>query len=286
MDNTVKHYLFNILFLVLFVSVPTASFAELQIEGSPIQSGLLRGHVDPGEQVFYADRQLKIAPDGSFILGFGRDLTPQQSLTLIDSDGIAHIHKLTLKQRKYDIQRINGISQRMMSPSKEDLKRIRQEARQVAKARRQDSDRLNFQERFIWPVIGRISGIYGSQRILNGKPRRPHFGIDIAAPKGTPVKAPAGGVVTMVHQGMFFSGGTLIVDHGHGLSSSFLHLSKILVKEGEQVVQGQQIAKVGASGRVTGPHLDWRINWFKQRLDPALLVPPMPKKTESPRRKK
>ncbi|MDA3902842.1 MAG: M23 family metallopeptidase [Desulfuromusa sp.] len=273
-----RYYLFHFILIVFFISITTSSFAALQLEGSPTQSGLLRGHIDPGEQVFYADQQLKIAPDGSFILGFGRDVTPQQSLTLIDSDGIEHIHKLTLKQRKYDIQRIDGISKKMMNPSEEDLKRIRQEAQQVAKARQQDSGRLNFQESFIWPVIGRISGIYGSQRILNGEPRRPHFGIDIAAPTGTPVKAPAGGVITMVHKGMFFSGGTLIVDHGHGLSSSFLHLSKTLVKVGEHVAQGQQIAKVGASGRVTGPHLDWRINWFKQRLDPALLVPPMPKK--------
>ncbi|MCF6266356.1 MAG: M23 family metallopeptidase [Desulfuromusa sp.] len=267
--------LFHLILTVFFISIAMSSFAALQLEDSPTQSGLLRGHVDPGEQVFYAEQQLKIAPDGSFILGFGRDVTPRQSLTLIDAGGVKHIHKFTLKQRKYDIQRINGISKQMMNPSEDDLKRIRKEAQQVAKARQQDSDRLNFQESFIWPVIGRISGIYGSQRILNGEPRRPHFGIDIAAPKGTPVKAPAGGAVTMVHNGMFFSGGTLIVDHGHGLSSSFLHLSKILVKVGDQVAQGETIAQVGATGRVTGSHLDWRINWFDQRLDPAFFVPPM-----------
>lgn len=269
----------NLLFFILMVffsTTPTLSFAELQLENSPTQSGLLRGHVDSGVQVFYADQPLKITPDGSFILGFGRDAKPNQSLTLIDPDGTKQIHKFTLKQRQYDIQKINGISQRMMNPSKEDLQRIRQEARQVAKARRQESDRLNFQEEFIWPVVGRISGIYGSQRILNGEPRRPHFGIDIAVPKGTIVKAPAGGVVTLAHPGMFFSGKTMILDHGYGLSSSFLHLSKFLVKVGDTVVQGQPIAKVGASGRVTGPHLDWRINWFNQRLDPALLVPKMP----------
>ncbi|MCD6187262.1 MAG: M23 family metallopeptidase [Desulfuromusa sp.] len=250
-----------------------------------MQSGLLRGHVDPGEEVFYADRQLKVTPDGSFILGFGRDVPLQQTLTLIDPDGTTHVHSFRLKQRRYDIQKINGISKRMMNPSEDDLRRIGQEAQQVAKARQQEIERLNFQETFIWPVIGRISGIYGSQRVLNGEPRRPHFGIDIAAPTGTPVKAPAGGLVTMVHEEMFYSGGTLIVDHGYGLSSSFLHLHKILVKVGDPVVQGQIIATVGASGRVTGPHLDWRINWFDQRLDPALLVGPMPKKVASPRSK-
>ena len=280
-----KYYLLNILFIVLFFVVPTSSFAELQLQGSPMQSGLLRGHVDPGEEVFYADRQLKVTPDGSFILGFGRDVPLQQTLTLIDPDGTTHVHSFRLKQRRYDIQKINGISKRMMNPSEDDLRRIGQEAQQVAKARQQEIERLNFQETFIWPVIGRISGIYGSQRILNGEPRRPHFGIDIAAPTGTPVKAPAGGLVTMVHEEMFYSGGTLIVDHGYGLSSSFLHLHKILVKVGDPVVQGQIIATVGASGRVTGPHLDWRINWFDQRLDPALLVGPMPKKVASPRSK-
>ena len=284
-DLKVKYYLLNILYIALFFVVPTSSFAELQLQGSPTQSGLLRGHVDPGEQVFYADRQLKVTPDGSFILGFGRDVPLQQTLTLIDPDGTTHVHILRLKQRTYDIQKINGISQRMMNPSEDDLQRIGQEAQQVAKARQQEIERLNFQETFIWPVIGRISGIYGSQRVLNGEPRRPHFGIDIAAPTGTPVKAPAGGLVTMVHGEMFFSGGTLIVDHGYGLSSSFLHLNKILVKEGDPVVQGQIIATVGASGRVTGPHLDWRINWFDQRLDPALLVAPMPKKVAPPQSK-
>ena len=273
-----KYYLLTIFDIVLFYVVPTPSFAGLQLDGHPTQGGLLFGHVDSGDHVSYGDRQLKISPDGSFILGFGRDVPLQQTLTLINSDGTVHQHKIELKQRKYDIQKIDGISKQMMNPSAEDLVRISREAEQVAVARQRDDDRLNFQEDFIWPVIGRISGIYGSQRIFNGEPRRPHFGIDIAAPTGTPVKAPAGGLITMVHAGMFFSGGTLIIDHGHGLSSSFLHLSKILVKEGAQVSQGETIALVGATGRVTGPHLDWRINWFDQRLDPALFVPPMPKK--------
>jgi len=272
-----KYYLLTFIFVSLSISSANLGFAVLHLENTPIQSGLLRGHIDPGEKVAYAGRQLKTTPDGTFILGFGRDVEPQQTLTWIDTDGNHHPYKLSLKQRKYNIQRIDGISKRMMNPSKKDLQRIHQEAGQVATARQQDSNRLNFQENFIWPVTGRISGIYGSQRILNGEPRRPHFGIDIAAPKGTPVIAPAGGVVTLAHPGMFYSGATMIIDHGYGLSSSFLHLSKILVKVGDQVTQGEVIAQVGASGRVTGPHLDWRINWFDQRLDPAFFVPPMVK---------
>lgn len=274
-----KFSLLRVILAVIFIGTSTPCVAELQLEGSSTQGGLLFGHADSGTQVFYADRPLKIAPDGSFILGFGRDISPQQHLTWVDSSGTAHSYEFTLQQRQYNIQKINGISKRMMDPSEEDLRRIGNEANRVATARKTNSPRLNFQESFIWPVIGRISGIYGSQRILNGEPRRPHFGIDIAAPTGTPVKAPAGGLVTMVHEGMFFSGATLVIDHGHGLSSSFLHLHEILVKEGTQVIQGETIATVGATGRVTGPHLDWRINWFDQRLDPALLVPPMPQRT-------
>jgi murein DD-endopeptidase MepM/ murein hydrolase activator NlpD len=276
MEDFLKRYLFLFSTLLVLGLTATAS-AALHVEGEVSQSGLLRGHIDAGEQVFLGERPLRTTPEGDFICGFGRDAAPRQVLTLVDSAGKKHRYEITLKQRHYDIQKINGISHRMMNPSPEDLVRIGQEAKLVATARKADSTRRDFQESFIWPVTGRISGIYGSQRIFNGEPRRPHFGIDIAVPKGTPVRAPAGGVVTLAHPGMFFSGKTLIVDHGYGLSSSFLHLSKILVKVGDTVVQGQPIAEVGATGRVTGPHLDWRINWFEQRLDPALFVPPMPK---------
>ncbi len=275
-----KHNLLNIftiITIITIISTPTISIAELQLEGVPIQSGLMRGSIDPGSKIFYGERQLQISPDGSFIFGFGRDAAQLQTLTIVDPDGTTHHRKIELKQRKYDIQKINGISKRMMNPKTVDLHRIKREAELAKKVRNQSNDRLNFREDFIWPVVGRISGIYGSQRLLNGEPRRPHFGIDIAAPTGTPVKAPAGGVVTLAHGGMFFSGATLILDHGHGLSSTFLHLDKILVKEGRLINRGDTIATVGATGRVTGPHLDWRINWFDQRLDPALFVPAMPK---------
>ena len=143
-------------------------------------------------------------------------------------------------------------------------------------ARQTDDPRTDFTQAFIWPVVGRISGIYGSQRILNGKPKNPHSGVDIAVPTGTPVQAPADGVVTLAHKDMFYSGGTLIVDHGHGLSTVFMHLHKILVKEAQRVRQGDIVAQVGATGRVTGPHLHWGMNWFDTRLDPGLMVPPMP----------
>ncbi len=155
------------------------------------------------------------------------------------------------------------------------MKRIHAEMSIIQEARQRDDSRTDFLRGFVWPLEGRITGIYGSRRILNGEPRRPHYGIDIAAPEGAPVRAPADGIVTLVHPDMYFSGGTLILDHGHGLSSSFLHLSKILVDKGQVIRQNDVIAEVGATGRVTGAHLDWRINLFQTRLDPELLVPSM-----------
>ncbi len=262
--------------VLILLLLPMAAQAELQLSGTLSQGGLIYGHVAPGTRVFHGEQAIKLTDDGLFILGFGRDAAPQQCLTFIQPDGQVIIENLVIAQREYQIERIDGISKKMMTPSEKDLRRISKEAQQAKQARQYDSSLRHFGDTFIWPVTGRISGIYGSQRILNGEPRRPHFGIDIAALTGTPVKAPAGGRVRLAHQGMFFSGKTVIIDHGHGLSSSFLHLNKILVKENQLVEQGQKIATVGATGRVTGPHLDWRINWFDRRLDPALLVPQMP----------
>lgn len=196
--------------------------------------------------------------------------------------GIAK-HPISIKPRQYDIQRIDGLPPKKVTPTaKADLARIRADIALVRKVRRRDDPRTDFDQPFIWPVLGRISGVYGSQRILNGNPRRPHFGVDIAVPTGTPVKAPADGVVSMAHDDMFYSGGTLIVDHGHGISTVYMHLSKILVAEGTQVRQGDVIAQVGATGRVTGPHLHWGMNWFETRLDPSLLVSPMPETAATP----
>jgi murein DD-endopeptidase MepM/ murein hydrolase activator NlpD len=156
------------------------------------------------------------------------------------------------------------------------LARIHRESASIKEARAKDDARTDFLKGFIWPAKGRITGVYGSQRILNGEPRRPHYGLDIAAPVGTLVVAPASGIVTLTTPNMFYSGGTLILDHGHGLSSTFIHLHRILVKEGQYVRQGDVIAEIGATGRVTGAHLDWRINLFKRRLDPQLILKAMP----------
>jgi len=190
----------------------------------------------------------------------------------VHPDGKEETWTLTIRAREYDIQRIEGLPQKMVTPPAETLARIRAESAKVRAARDIDSAETHFSVPFIWPAKGRISGVYGSQRILNGEPRQPHFGVDVAAPTGTPVHAPAAGEIRLAELDLYYSGGTIILDHGHGLSSSFLHMSRVDVVVGQQVAQGEVIGAIGATGRVTGAHLDWRMNWFEQRLDPALLV--------------
>ena len=265
------------LFALLAFGLTSAAQTGIHLDGSHMQGGLLRGRVAPGSVVEFEGDPVRVSQGGWFLIGFGRNAPPQAALAVVFPDGRRERQILKVAPREYRIQRIDGLPPRMVTPrSEEDLARIRKEGRMVREVRLIDDSRTDFLGGFRWPVKGPISGVYGSQRILNGKARRPHFGVDIAAPPGTKVFAPADGVVTLVHPDMFFSGATLIVDHGHGLSSAFLHLSRILVNTGARVTQGQPIAEVGASGRVTGAHLDWRMNLFKRRIDPELLVGPMP----------
>ena len=256
-------------FLLLVLSV-MVSAEGLQSQLTP--GGILVGQASVGSRIVYDKREVRLAEDGRFILGFGRDAQLQQSYTEHFANGESKTFYFTLKPRKYDIQRLTGIAKKYVSPDERVLSRIRREAAQVRKARIADTDQADFFNGFGWPVKGRISGVYGSQRVYNGQPGRPHYGLDIAVPTGTPVAAPADGVVQLVDPDLYYSGGTIIIDHGHGLFSSFLHLSKVAVKGGDAIKRGQIIGEVGATGRVTGAHLDWRYNWFDQRLDPALLT--------------
>lgn len=245
--------------------------------GSLTQGALMIGKTLPGSQVKQDNEMVRVSAQGEFLLGFGRDEAEQSLLMIVLPDGRQVGETLQIGRRKYDIQRIDGLPSRKVTPtSPQDLQRIREDAAAARKARARDDARTDFATGFIWPVIGPISGVYGSQRILNGEARRPHFGVDIARPVGTPVHAPADGLVTLAHPDMFYSGGTLIIDHGHKLTSTFLHLSKLHVHEGMQVRQGDLIAEVGATGRVTGAHLDWRMNLRDKRIDPQLLAGPMP----------
>lgn len=262
----------------LIVGSPAVA-ADLRLEGKLVQGGLVIGHTTPGSQVSQDGRRLRVSPEGEFLIGFGRDQGPVSVLEVTGPDSKTTRRELAVAPRDYRIQRIDGLPQRKVTPKPEDLARIRADIAAVRKARNREDQRADYHSGFIWPANGPISGVYGSQRVLNGKPRRPHFGVDVAAPVGAPVVAPADGVVTLAHPDMFYSGATLIIDHGYGLSSSFLHLNRILVSVGQHVRQGEPIAEVGASGRVTGAHLDWRMNLRDKRIDPQLLVGPMPTQT-------
>lgn len=250
--------------------------AAPKFEGEWIQGGLLFGQVAPGSQVEFMSREVRVDDQGRFVIGVGRDTPANVVLTVTDNSGQQKTFEYSVKQRDYVTQRIEGVEQKYVAPPPEVSERIREEAAKVWHARQTNTDKADFMLGFTWPLIGPITGVYGSQRIYNGVPKRPHYGLDIAGPVGATVTAPAPGVITLAHNDMYFSGGTLIIDHGQGVSSTFIHLSRLLVKEGDEVERGEPVAEVGAGGRATGPHLDWRINWFDERLDPALLLPEMP----------
>lgn len=264
----------NLIFLSTFVC---ADLSDLKLEGNFIQGGIVYGQVKPESKIRINGHWVRVSEEGEFIIGFGRDYPKESILKVYRDDGSLYMQTLKIATRDYKIQYINGLPDDKVNPDESALEKIKQERENISKARKLDDDRMDFIHGFIWPVTGPITGVFGSQRVLNGLPRQPHYGVDIAASTGTRVLAPAAGVVTYVNPDMYFSGGTLVLDHGHRLSSSFLHLHKILVKVGDRVGQGQEIAEVGATGRVTGAHLDWRMNWHKQRIDPYLLMSDIPK---------
>jgi hypothetical protein len=262
------------LLLLTFVLTPPPALAKTVLEGDFTQGGLVIGSTDPNNRVFLDDKWIRLGPKGQFLFGFTRDAGAEAVLEVRGPDGAVERLVLQIAPREYNIQRIDGLPRKMVTPPTALLTRIRRENAAIRVARMHDTPIPYFESGFIWPAEGRISGVYGSQRILNGKPRRPHYGIDVAGPVGTPVIAPADGVVRLAERDLYYSGGTVILDHGHGLSSAFLHMHEVHVRVGDILRQGDPIGSIGATGRVTGPHLDWRINWFDQRLDAGLLVPP------------
>lgn len=264
------------LFTALVLASSAAAAELMFINGELTQGGMIWGRVSPGDSLELGPYKVQVAENGLFAAGFGRDAAPQIPLKRCSAQGRCETRTLNVSQRDYVVQRVDGVPQKTVTPPVEVLARIRRESALVAKARKQYLPRQDFSQPFQWPLLGPVTGVFGSQRVYNGSPGRPHYGVDVARPTGTAVVAPQSGVVTLAHQDMFYSGGTLIIDHGQGISSTFIHLSKILVAEGQEIESGQPIAEVGASGRATGPHLDWRMNWFGQRLDPQLLVGPMP----------
>jgi murein DD-endopeptidase MepM/ murein hydrolase activator NlpD len=259
---------------LLFAGVLCASIqvSALELKGNLTQGGMVIGKLDSAKSVSLNDVPLRLTPDGEFVFGFGRDAETAQTLSWVDKNGNQHEKVLSIASREFKIDRIEGVEKKYVSPPKAVLKRIREEAQAVREARTTDSDLEYFKEPVYRPATGRISGVYGSQRYFNGKPRNPHYGLDIANKTGTPVLAPLPGVVTFADADLYYSGGTVIVDHGYGINSTYIHLSKLHVQVGDKLETGDHFADIGATGRVTGPHLDWRFNWYNERLDPQLLM--------------
>ena len=264
------------IFLGIFLLVGNAAAGSLSFDGPLTQGGLVIGRADPGAKVSIDGRPVRVSSEGTFLMGFGRDAKKAVRLRLDHPDGTRIEKTLRVKGREYQVQRIDGLPERQVTPRKpEDLARIRDDNAKIAAVRKKDSAQTWFASGFQWPATGPISGVYGSQRILNGKPKRPHNGIDVAAPRGSTVTAAADGVIALVHPDMFYTGKTVIIDHGHGLSSVYVHMDDILVADGQRVTQGKPIGIVGKTGRVTGPHLHWGVTLFGTHLDPALLAGPM-----------
>ena len=244
---------------------------NVALNGKFTQGALLRGQAPAGAKVTLNGETVQTNKDGKFVVGFEREAPLQQMLVVKLDNGQKWQRDITLEKREYNIQRIDGLEQKMVSPPAEVTARIKQDNINVANARSGNTDLDALFTRFEWPAKGVISGVYGSQRILNGVPKWPHYGLDIANETGTPVYAPVDGVVTMAND-LYYSGNTLILDHGMRVFSTFLHMDTITVEVGETVKQGEQIGTIGSTGRSTGPHLDWRINLGNTRLDPQTII--------------
>lgn len=236
------------------------------------QGAMVIGKVPPGSVVEYAGRTLRATGYGTVVFGVGRDERGPASVNVIRPDGSRNVARIAVTPRDWPEQRVDGVPPATVDPPPAIAERIRREQARVAEGRKRDDARADFAQAFVRPVEGRVSGRFGRARVYNGKPGAPHSGMDIAAPAGTPVKAPAAGIVTFAEPDLYLTGGTLLIDHGHGISSNFLHLSRIDVKPGDRVEQGQVVAAVGSTGRSTGPHLHWGMSWFDVRIDPQLVL--------------
>ena len=243
-----------------------------RLPASASQGAMVIGNTHPAAVVEYAGRTLRVTPYGSFVFGIGRDATGEAVLRIKQPATGWVEHRIAITPRDWPVERIDGVPPATVDPPQAIAQRIQREQARVAAARERDDARTGFAQVFAWPLQGRISGRFGNQRVYNGTPKSPHSGMDIAAPAGTPVKAPADGVISFADAGLYLTGGTLVLDHGHGISSNFLHLSRIDVRPCDVVRQGDVIGAVGATGRATGPHLHWGMNWFDVRIDPLLVL--------------
>ena len=259
------------IFIIFFLFFTTTSFAT-NLKGKFIQGGFIIGETEPGSKVTIDKRKVKVTKEGFFVFGLGRDRKYDVVINIEKNGEKEKIIKKVLK-RKYNIQRIDGLDEKKVTPPEEVYERIKKENKLIGLARAVNSDLIFFKNKFALPIENSIiTGVYGSQRILNGKPKWPHYGLDFAAEEGTEIKAMLDGVVTLTEPDLYYTGGTLIFDHGHGVSTLYMHMEKLFVKKGQKVKRGEIIGTVGSTGRATGAHLDVRLNWFDVRLDPAIVL--------------
>jgi murein DD-endopeptidase MepM/ murein hydrolase activator NlpD len=265
MDSKIIKYFLLIFFISFKVSA-------VEFDGKFIQGHFIIGKTEPDSKVKIGKKQVKVSKDGYFAFGLARDRKYDVVIT-IEKNGVKEKITKRVQKRKYNIQKIDGLEEKKVTPPEEVYERIKKENKLIAKARAIDSDLDFFKDKFMIPVDDAIiTGVYGSQRILNGKPKWPHYGLDFAQKEGTPVKAMLDGIVTLAESDLYYSGGTLIFDHGHGISTLYMHMHEIFVEKGQKVKQGNIIGTIGSTGRATGPHLDVRLNWFDTRLDPATVL--------------
>ncbi len=257
--------------LLLIAILFSTKLYAIEFTGKFIQGHLILGQTEPGAEIFIGKKKIKVSKDGYFVFGIDRDRKFDIQIIKVFNGKKEKIIKKIYK-RKYKIQRIDGLPENKVTPPEEVYKRIKKENNAIGEARAINSDLTFFKGKFIMPVDGIITGVYGSQRILNGKPRWPHYGIDIAADEGTMILSSGSGLVTMAEDDLYYTGGTVIMDHGHGISTIYSHLENVLVSAGDKINQGDVIGTVGSTGRSTGPHLDFRINWFQTRLDPMSVL--------------
>ena len=258
------------LFFIIIIFATTQSNA-VEFKGKFLQGHYILGVTDPSAKIIIDKKKVKVSKDGYFVFGIDRDRKFDVRI-IKDINGKKEVIIKKVLKRKYNIQRIDGLEESKVTPPESVYKRIKEENNKIGEARAINSDLPFFKNQFIMPVEGIISGVYGSQRILNGKPRWPHYGIDIAAKQGTMIKSSGSGTVTMAEEDLYYTGGTIIMDHGHGISSIYSHLETVMVSVGDKINQGDIIGTVGSTGRSTGPHLDFRINWFQTRLDPMSIL--------------
>ena len=256
--------------LILAILFPL-EVSAIEFIGNFSQGNYILGKTEPNTKIIVNKTEVRVSKDGYFVFGIDRDRKYDLIITKISNGKKEKIVKKILK-RKYKIQRIDGLPENKVTPPESVYKRIKAENNRIGEARAINSELNFFKDKFIMPVDGIITGVYGSQRILNGKPKWPHYGIDIAAKQGTQIKSSATGIVTMAEDDLYYTGGTIIMDHGHGISTIYSHLENVLVSVGDKINQGDIIGTVGSTGRSTGPHLDFRINWFQTRLDPMSVL--------------